>query len=79
MPEKTYDLKLLVQRVRVIGIPVGGNKKRRGCALKIQIYSKFCIFHLAPGCYDYLDVSKILQRKIKCHLALSSYKVMPMT
>lgn len=25
VPKKTYELKLLVQRVCVIGIPVGGN------------------------------------------------------
>ena len=43
VPKKTYDLKLLVQRVCVIGVPVGGNKKK-GCTLKIQIYSKCCIF-----------------------------------
>ena len=39
VPKKTYELKLLVQRVCVIEIPVGGNKKK-GYALKIQIYSK---------------------------------------
>lgn len=52
---------------------------KKGYALKIQIYSKCCIYHVVPGCYDYLDVSKILQRKIKYHFALSSDKVWLMT
>ena len=62
VPKKTYELKLLVQRVCVIEIPVGG-KKKKGYALKIQIYSKFCIHQVGPGCYDYMDGSKNITKE----------------
>lgn len=58
VPMETFDPKLLVQRVHVVRIPLGENKKGGWCIFKIQIYCKLCIYHLVPGCYDYLDRSK---------------------
>ena len=57
VPKKTYELKLLVQRVCVIEIPVGGNKKKR-LRLENSNLQQICIYQVEPGCCDYVDGSE---------------------
>lgn len=58
VPKKTYELKLLVQRVCVIEIPVGGHKKKKRLRLENSNLQQICIYQVGPGCCDYVDGSE---------------------